>query len=352
MSDKTVGFLISSLNAGGAERVVSLLANEMSLTRKVVVITLSNDPPFYQLNDSIVLKQLGVSNPSSSPLKAILSNLTLVYKIWALIKSQSIKHLICFMTTSNVLGIITGKFISKINVTISERANPNIEILGYWDFLRRKTYSFCDTLVVQSDEIKNYFKQFVAVHKIKIIPNPIKIISEKHFKKETIILTVGRIDRNKNQEQIIRSFARIKNNEWKLIVCGDGPLKSELKDLTTRLNIDNKVEFTGIVKNIEDYYERASVFAFSSLSEGFPNVLLEAMNHNCACISTDCPTGPGMLIRHNKNGFLIPSGNENLYDSYLQSLIMDENLRNNFVNNGQKVLQNYSMESIAPKWIV
>ena len=65
MSDKTVGFLISSLNAGGAERVVSLLANEMSLTRKVVVITLSNEPPFYQLNDSIVLKQLGVSNPSS-----------------------------------------------------------------------------------------------------------------------------------------------------------------------------------------------------------------------------------------------------------------------------------------------
>ena len=352
MSDKTIGFLISSLNAGGAERVVSLLANEMSLTRKVVVITLSNDPPFYQLNDSIVLKQLGVSNPSRSVLKAIFSNVILIYKICSLIKSQSIKHLICFMTTSNVLGVISGKLGSKIFVTISERANPDFEKLGYWDFLRRKTYNFCDTLVVQSEEIKNYFKQYVAFPKIKIIANPIKIRLKKDFKKEKIILTVGRVDKNKNQEQIIRSFARIKNNEWKLIVCGDGPLKSELKDLTTRLNIDNKVEFTGTVKNIEDYYERASVFAFSSLSEGYPNVLLEAMNHNCACISTDCPTGPGMLIRHNKNGFLIPSGNENLYDSYLQSLIMDEKLRNDFVNNGQKVLQNYSLESIAPKWIV
>ena len=161
MRDKTVGFLISSLNAGGAERVVSLLANEMSLTRKVVVITLSKDEPFYKLNDSITIKQLGVLNSGKNPLKSILSNLVLIYKITSLIRSLKIKTLICFMTTSNVLGIISGKLLSKIKVTISERANPKFEDVGYWNFLRRKTYKLADRLVVQSEEISNYFKSII-----------------------------------------------------------------------------------------------------------------------------------------------------------------------------------------------
>ena len=347
----TTAFLISSLNSGGAERVVSLLANELSLTNDVVIITLSKDEPFYKLNDSITIKQLGVLNSGTNPLKSIVSNLVLIYKITLLIRSLKIKSLICFMTTSNVLGIISGKLLSNIKVTISERANPNFEDLGYWDFLRRKTYKLADRLVVQSEEISNYFKSIIDERKISIIPNPIKIVDSNKNNKEKIILTVGRIDRNKNQEQIIRSFAKIKNDQWKLIVCGDGPLMSELIDLTRKLNIQNKVEFTGIVKNIEDYYERAAVFAFSSLSEGFPNVLLEAMNYGCACISTDCPSGPSMLIKNNVNGFLIPLADEISYTNHLQKLIDDEKTRNIFVSNAKNSLENYSLNKVADQWI-
>jgi len=81
MKEKTVGFLISSLNSSGAERVLSLLANEMSLTKKVVVITLSDNMPFYQLNDSITLKQLRVANSSKNPLKAIFINYNSMVRI-------------------------------------------------------------------------------------------------------------------------------------------------------------------------------------------------------------------------------------------------------------------------------
>ena len=156
-----IAFLISSLNAGGAERVVSLLANELSLTNDIVIITLSKDEPFYKLNDSIRIKQLGVLNSGKNPLKSILSNLVLIYRITSLIRSLKIKTLICFMTTSNVLGIISGKFLSKINVTISERRNPLTHDFGYWDFIRKKIYKFADRLVVQSEEFSNYFKSFV-----------------------------------------------------------------------------------------------------------------------------------------------------------------------------------------------
>jgi|TARA_B110000090_G_scaffold88221_1_gene100130 GalNAc-alpha-(1->4)-GalNAc-alpha-(1->3)-diNAcBac-PP-undecaprenol alpha-1,4-N-acetyl-D-galactosaminyltransferase len=346
-----IAFLISSLNAGGAERVVSLLANELSLTKDIVIITLSKGEPFYKLNDSITIKQLGVLNSGTNPLKSIVSNLVLIYKITSLIKSLRIKSLICFMTTSNILGIISGKFLSNINVTISERANPNFEDVGYWNFLRRKTYKLADRLVVQSEEISNYFKSIVDERKISIIPNPIKIVDSNKNKKEKIILTVGRVDANKNQEQIIKSFSRVKQEGWKLIICGDGSLLSKLKNLVIALNMNDAVEFKGIVKNIEKQYERASIFAFSSLSEGFPNVLLEAMNYGCACISTDCPTGPSMLIKNKVNGFLIPLADEVSYTNHLQKLIDDEKNRNIFVSNAKSGLEHYSLNKVAEQWI-
>ena len=346
-----IAFLISSLNAGGAERVVSLLANELSLTKDIVIITLSKGEPFYKLNDSITIKQLGVLNSGTNPLKSIVSNLVLIYKITSLIKSLRIKSLICFMTTSNILGIISGKFLSNINVTISERANPNFEDVGYWNFLRRKTYKLADRLVVQSEEISNYFKSIIDERKISIISNPIEIIETNKLRKQKIILTVGRVDANKNQEQIIRSFSRVKQEGWKLIICGDGSLLSKLKDLVISLNMNDAVEFKGIVKNIEKQYERASIFAFSSLSEGFPNVLLEAMSYECACISTDCPTGPSMLIKNNVNGFLIPLADEISYTNHLQKLIDEEKTRNIFVSNAKSSLEHYSLNKVAEQWI-
>lgn len=348
----TTAFLISSLNSGGAERVVSLLANEMVNYKKIIIITLNKEKPFYFLDDRVEVLQLGVYNDNQNKIKGLISNFILIAKIRRIIKHYKIEHLICFMTTSNVLGIIAGKFLSKIKVTISERANPNSEKLGYWDFLRRKTYNFCDNLIVQSDYFKTFFLQYVDYKKIKIISNPVKLTSKKYLNKEKIILTVGRVDRNKNQEQILKSFSRIKNDGWKLVLCGDGPLLEELKTLTQKLGLEKKVEFTGKVNNIEEYYERASVFAFSSLSEGFPNVLLEAISYGCACISTDCPCGPSEIIEHNKNGFLIPLENFNSFDVYFQMLLDDDKLRDKFCNNSNEILQNYSLNTIARKWLI
>ena len=101
MREKSLGFLISSLNAGGAERVVSMLANEISINRKVIVITLSKNKPHFNLNNNIKLIQLGVSNNSNNPIKAITSNFFLVKKLIKLIRKHEIYHLICLMPTSN-----------------------------------------------------------------------------------------------------------------------------------------------------------------------------------------------------------------------------------------------------------
>ena len=177
MKERVLGFLISSLHAGGAERVVSMLANEISTNRKVIVITLSKSKPHYTLNNNIELVQLGVSNNSNNLIKAISSNVILVKELIKLIRKYKIYHLICFMPTSNILGIISGKFFCDIKVTISERNNPLIYTFGVWGQVRKILYRYSDKLVVQTDFIKSYYSKYLSSTKIEIINNPIKIMT-------------------------------------------------------------------------------------------------------------------------------------------------------------------------------
>ena len=187
--------------------------------------------------------------------------------------------------------------------------------------------------------------------KISIIKNPIEIKDDLFIEKSKIILTVGSLNKNKNQAQIISAFSMINAPDWQLHICGSGSEMKELKRLTKELGIEEKVTFFGSVSNIDSYYKNSSVFAFSSNSEGFPNVLLEAMNYGCACISTDCPTGPSELIEHEVNGYLIPLNDLNSYSQYLQKIVDSENIREGFRQQSKKRIQKYNLASIANQWI-
>lgn len=347
-----IAFLISSLNCGGAERVVSLLSKYVAENNKVFVITLNNSTPFYEIDSRVHLIQL-VSNNKKNILNSIFYNFKIILNLIKIIRKNNISRFISFMPTSNLFLIVCSFFIAKIHITISERSNPNVNLFKKKSrsFLRKLLYRFSDQLVVQTPYVKEYFEAYVKADKIKIIKNPIEIINTKSFDKKNVILTVGTLNKNKNQALILKSFSQLNAPDWELHICGDGGEIDNLKRLAVDLNVENKVKFFGVVSNVEDYFSYASVFAFSSLSEGFPNVILEAMNNNCACISTDCPTGPSELIEHKKNGFLIALNETSAYTSYLQKLVDSENLRNQFCVESKIRIQKYSLPNIAKQWI-
>ena len=205
-------------------------------------------------------------------------------------------------------------------------------------------------LFVQTDFIKQYYSKYVPKSKIQVINNPIKIINNNDLKKEKIILNVGRLDINKNQKQLIKSFHRANNMNWKLIICGEGPSRNELENLILQLKLSEHVFLKGNVQNVNDYYSKASIFAFTSFSEGFPNSVLEAMSYGCACISTNCVVGSNDMIIDNYNGFLIELGDNKSYDTQLNKLILDYNLRQKFIKNSNEKLKNYSISDISRKW--
>lgn len=349
-----IAFLISSMNAGGAEKVVSILSNKIIENNEVIIITLNKRNSFFPLDQKIKLIQCNVYNKNGGFFNGLLSNFIIIFRLIRIIKSNSINHLICFMTTSNILGIISGKLLRK-KVTISERANPHFmgkcrKKLNRWNILRKLFYRFSDKLVVQSKENKKYYSSYIDNRKIDIIYNPVLKQDVDFSKKEKIILTVGRCDKNKNQELIIRLFANINNKNWKLIICGDGPLLKELRELAFNLGIKDQVEFLGNINNVNEYYKKASIFAFSSISEGFPNVLLEAMSFGCVCISTDCPTGPSLIIDDNINGFLIPLNDLDNYFKILNQIISDDFNRNKIGKLAMNKSEKFNVDDIVKKW--
>jgi glycosyltransferase involved in cell wall biosynthesis len=91
-----------------------------------------------------------------------------------------------------------------------------------------------------------------------------------------------------------------------LIILGDGPLRTELQNLIESFGLVDTIELLGYVENPLKYFARADVFILSSLVEGMPNVLVEAMMCGCTPVSTDCPTGPRELLQDGKYGYLVP----------------------------------------------
>ncbi len=116
---------------------------------------------------------------------------------------------------------------------------------------------------------------------------------------------MGRFISSKQQSLLINIFDTIDDNNWKLIFLGDGPKLQELKSKAKTKKSFGRIIFEGNVSNVDEYYAKSKIFAFTSNSEGFPNALAEAMSAGCACISFDCIAGPSDLIKDEINGYLI-----------------------------------------------
>ena len=122
-----------------------------------------------------------------------------------------------------------------------------------------------------------------------------------------VLIAAGRLAPWKGFANLIEAAALLKGHrQFRLIILGDGPLRAELQNLIESRGLVDSVELLGYVENPLKYFARADVFVLSSLVEGMPNVLVEAMMCGCTPVSTDCPTGPRELLQDGKYGYLVP----------------------------------------------
>jgi GalNAc-alpha-(1->4)-GalNAc-alpha-(1->3)-diNAcBac-PP-undecaprenol alpha-1,4-N-acetyl-D-galactosaminyltransferase len=354
---KKMVFVTPSLAGGGAERVLTNLANyfssQMGYKVDIVYSYRYDEKPAYELEKNIVVHN--IQNGLLSPSKGFLNGKKNTYLILKHLRNKFFELepdvIISFLDKTNIFSIL-AHFGIKVPLIISERTNFHFLLGGnIWRVIRRIVYPYTDGLVVLSGYDYN---KFTYVKHKKVIQNPLNITLNHDMcfeKKEKIILAVGRLDRNKGFHKLINIATKLNLIDWKIYILGDGPEKENLQQQISNHYLDDKVFLLGREDNVFDYYKNASIFTLTSTYEGFPNALAEAMSFGCSCVSFDCITGPSEIIDDNINGYLIQKFDENEMKSKIQYLIDNEDVRRSFFEEAIKIREKLNIEHIAKEWL-
>ncbi len=343
--------IIPTLLHGGAERVMSELANEwVKQTHKVIFVLLSeNKNKAYILDDRINIIELGFKN--SGKIKKIVSEVDTIFRLRAVLKNENPNFILSFMPKYNILTLLATLSLN-INVYVSDRNNPKAKLPKFIELSRKILYKKSKGIIVQTTIAKGIMKKKLGHNNIEIIPNPVKYIElYPSIKREKIILNIGRMDLLKGQSYLLQIFSDLNLPDWTLVILGSGELLESLKKQAKELRISNQVIFQGNVSNIDEWLARSSIFASTSLSEGFPNALAEAMAAGLACVSFDCDTGPSELIENKKNGFLIPLKDIESFKESINYLVTNKSLRKKMGNEAIKIRTELKPEIISDKFL-
>lgn len=349
MPINNICLIIPSLRHGGAERVITVLANEWvrDPQNQVNIILLTKQERYYKLDPRV-----NIIEPARFSGKSFFSKLFYIFfviiylrKNAKMIDPTSILSF-CERYNNIVLLALLG---TNLSVFVSDRNNPNNHLGHIHEFLRKILYKRAKGIIAQTEIAKDIIYKKTGNTNIQAIPNPLReIVKHNRVIKKNIIINVGRFETQKNQKELIEIFYKLKSNfGWKLRLIGIGSLESDLRKLIDKYNIGHQVELLGFKDDIDAYLQESKIFAFTSLYEGFPNSLSEAMANGLAPIAYDCPTGPSELIINLENGFLVNLKDKDDFIDKLQTLIDNESLRNTFSEQAQKVSTTFSSSTIS-----
>lgn len=342
-------FVIHGLTAGGAERVLVMLANAfVNEGYDVSVIVFSKEDSFYPLDNRVKTIQVNEKKTIKNIFGKVFYNLNRVYKLKQILKEINPDIVIPFMTQMNLYSIVAAKLAKKI-VIASEHINIMKNDKTWIGRLRKWIYPYADAVVVLTDYDK---EKYDFVHNVYKINNPLVLEDkQKNIKREKIILGVGRLVKAKGFDILLKAFKELNAPEWKLVILGEGPLRSELEKIIGKFNLKESVSMPGLTKDVETYYKKASIYVLSSRIEGFPGVLCEAMGYGCPSIAFDCVSGPSEIIENEKNGILIEAENEIALKYAIQKLIDDEKIRTALGRESVKIRDDLSIDKISKKWL-
>ncbi|MDM1283394.1 glycosyltransferase family 4 protein [Acinetobacter towneri] len=345
-----VCLIVPTLKQGGAERVISELASQFSQQGvEVHLILLAKAEDFYSIDCNVTIHRLGFVNKGR--VQKIFSEIKTFFKLRGLLKEHKPDAVLSFMDKFNVFTILASRFLN-LRVFVSDRSNPKLKLRPSLYVLKKLTYRYATGIIAQTTLAKEVIEKLTGNKNVQVIPNPLKKVQlYPGTPREKIILNVGRLVPEKGQQYLLQAFARLQGDDWKLVILGDGPLRDNLETQIINLNLSDKVEMLGAVTDIDEWLAKASIFAFSSVSEGFPNALVEGMAAGLACVSFDCDAGPRDIIKHGVNGFLVQEKNIGDLAEKMYILIKDPILLGEFGTNAKVVRDKYNIESICRDYI-
>jgi glycosyltransferase involved in cell wall biosynthesis len=354
MKSKSICFVIHSLSFGGMERVMSSLANNFCERENVNVniLLIGKQPKIdFALNAKIRVFRPSFKFDASRRIKSTIKTIKFIR---ATVVELSPDVVLSFGEYWNNL-VLLSLFKLKYPIYISDRSQPNKNLGNLQNYLRNRLYPNAAGYIAQTEKAREIACNNKWSRNTIVIGNPIKPISNfKQLGQENIMLTVGRLIPTKHIDQLIDIFNNVNNNIWKLVIIGGDAKKKKLfkeyRELVQHLGLNGQIELIGATQNVENYYRKAKIFAFTSSSEGFPNVIGEAMSFGLPVIAYDCVAGPSDLIKDGETGFLIEERNQKDYEQKLSRLMQEQDLRNRLGAKSLEKIKDFDEGIIADKF--
>lgn len=353
-----MALVISSLECGGAQRAVCLMAQYWAARdHDVTVVTLSNESTdHFRLNERVKRISLDMEQSSTGIRKAIGNNIRRVRGLRSILREVAPHLVVSFMDQVNVLTLLASIDLS-IPIIVSERIDPRVAPLRRaWSMLRHLSYRRARAVVVQTESVRGWAARLVAPARVRVIPNAIdsKLAMEPPSSRqaERKIVAIGRLTEQKGFDLLLHAFAKVgaAKNRWTLEIIGDGPGREMLGEMARKLAIGQRIRFVGRVSSPWELLKRASLFVLSSRYEGFPNAVLEAMACGVAVISFDCPSGPREIITHGVNGVLVPAGDVEQFARAMEELMTNDCERRRIAENGRRDVGRFTLDRIMSTW--
>lgn len=343
--------VISNMFAGGAQRVVSRLANSLSADNDVMIMTFHTDRSF-PLSEKI--RMFYFHEPSLHDysrygsffvsLRNEIRTLALSRQLRKIKKEVKPDVSISFLDNPNLLNALSG---GRVRI-MSERNNPKSKGKAYY-YHELLAFLFADKIVFQTNSVKNMFPFYIR-RKGVVLPNPVQVECAAVGGSKKIV-TMGRHHPQKNHELLIRAFAKFSDTHpsHTLHIYGKDYGDARLETLIERMGLTGKVFLEGFRDDVHEAVSDAEQFVLSSDYEGTPNALLEAMMMGLPCISTDFE-GVREMLGDSEACRLVPVGDELGLAEAMNAFADDEVLRRGYSERGMWLAEEYSLDKVIPRW--
>lgn len=348
----------SSLEAGGAERVLSVLANAWADRSEVSLATLASpDSDFYQLSGSVRRMGFGLTGNSEGLRQALRMNWVRIRRLEAAIREARAEVVISFLMQVNVVAILAARR-AGVPVIVSERIDPTQHVDPLvWRVMRRVAYPFADAVVAQTANVASWLGRVVPPGRVVVIPNPVGIdvrctpVPEVSCVARPYIVAMGRLTRQKGFDLLLAAYAACSSSlRFDLVIIGEGPDRHALAQQVRELGLDGRVCLAGRISDPSALLSGASLFVLSSRYEGFPNALLEGMAFGVPAVAFDCPSGVREIVRHGIDSLLVAPNQISAMAAAIDQILTDDEARTRLASAAKEVNQRFSLPRIIEAW--
>lgn len=355
---KKIIFFLQNFHAGGAERNLINYANYLVVRNIDVYIAVISDKGILKKNLNKNIKILNLNK------KRLLFSIIKIINIIKIIKPDylfsSLLHISLLLSFLKRHEFINSKLLIRpSNIIFNNLNSDHFLKKSIFKFLTKHYLKYGDLYLSISKEIYKSLI-FLKINKKKIIKINNAIIDNnfykksketlrnKKFQKSDYILSIGRLTKQKNHLMLIKAFSLIKKKYKKkifLLIIGEGPLKKKLLIEIKSRNIQDSVFILNNKPNVKNFINQSKLFVQTSLWEGQPNVLLEAIILNKQVIATKCPGQSHHNLSKFKNCYLLKKNSI----INLSKIILFFLKKNKIYNFPQNKYKQYKVENSAKK---